>query len=349
MSTPPSRRLSAQRRSTACASRIRASASTPIATPPIRMNPSHARRSPGIGSGTSVPIGTVPGTRRRNRSSSASWPASSAGSPPGTALTISRSPTAAHARPAWSKVSSSSFARSILPNCACDIPTRCPAARWLSPDDTRAFLISCASSPSARRISTRVSTSRLLRLATGQGWPLALSCGLPGWNAQRAVRPTGPGRYLVLGRSAVSSVARRSNRRRRAWKGAPARPPTPLLRHTARPAFQGAVWGGSGGCRAKGPRRPRAVCRMGGRGGCRAKGAEAAARVRGKGCERPHDGADRADGRRGLRGPPWAQCSVTPVKVQASMRTAGTTAAPRKPLIALRELLTAVTPARASR
>jgi len=43
------------------------------------------------------------------------------------------------------------------------------------------------------------------------------------------------------------------------------------------------------------------------------------------------------------------QNSVTPVKVQPSMRRAGTTAAPRKPLIVLRELLTALTPASASR
>ena len=43
------------------------------------------------------------------------------------------------------------------------------------------------------------------------------------------------------------------------------------------------------------------------------------------------------------------QNSVTPVKVQPSMRSAGTTAAPRKPRMVFRELLTALTPARASR
>jgi hypothetical protein len=40
---------------------------------------------------------------------------------------------------------------------------------------------------------------------------------------------------------------------------------------------------------------------------------------------------------------------VTPVKVQPSIRSAGTTAAPRKPLMVLREELTAETPAIASR
>ena len=48
--------------------------------------------------------------------------------------------------------------------------------------------------------------------------------------------------------------------------------------------------------------------------------------------------------------PAWLdQCSVVPVKVQPSMRSAGTTAPPRKPFRVLRSLATATVPAIAAR
>ena len=95
---PPSRIFGASRRSRACTSRGRVSASTPIACPSTASTASHARRSPGIGSGTSVRHRTERWRRTRRRLSSARWAASRTGSPDGYARTESSGPTAAQDR-----------------------------------------------------------------------------------------------------------------------------------------------------------------------------------------------------------------------------------------------------------
>ena len=81
--TSPSRALRATLRSSAWRSSGWVSASTPTFQPSPRIWASHARRSPGSGSGTSVRQPSDGWRRTRSRSRSAVWAASRAGSPPG--------------------------------------------------------------------------------------------------------------------------------------------------------------------------------------------------------------------------------------------------------------------------
>jgi hypothetical protein len=180
MSTPPSRSFSRQRRSCACRSRSLDSASTAISTCCRVKRPSHARRSPGIGSGTSVSNGVLSGRSARNRLRIPSCPASTVAPAPGIARAVSCRPTAVHDRLSWSSVTCRRSARSIRPNCAWDIPTRAPASRWLMACKCRAARTSRPMSTRSRSEMAIASPSRLERVGTAGSWRQPLHCRLRG-------------------------------------------------------------------------------------------------------------------------------------------------------------------------
>jgi hypothetical protein len=133
-SIPESRALSESRRSMAWTSRSLVSASTGKPTPSPgstkpEIQPSHARRSPGIGSGTSCRRTRRGSSRSASRAISLACDASLIGSGPGYARMRTSSPTTAPIRASWRTRASGTIPRSIRITCVADRPTRSPTNR----------------------------------------------------------------------------------------------------------------------------------------------------------------------------------------------------------------------------
>jgi hypothetical protein len=174
---PQSRCFNAIRRSTAWRSSSTVSASTAMTQPTPRMSASQARRSPSIGSVTSVLQINSRWSRGRNRWRSRCWPASRIGSPAGYARSRTSSPTmapyAASSRIVERREPASS--RSTLERGS---PHARPTASRLSPAPRRARPSSPrtrASSSWATRIARAIGPSRFVMTGSclaGLHWPL---------------------------------------------------------------------------------------------------------------------------------------------------------------------------------
>jgi hypothetical protein len=176
MLTPPSRHFRAIRRSRAWMSTRRISASTPTTTEPSRHCASQARRSPGIGNGTSVRQATLGGSCSRKRRRSRSCPESLTGSPSGYARALNFMPTEAHAAASWETVTLGSLALSIRPNVVSLMPTEAAAVRMLVPEPRR---VSRISAPVERTICSaclRPRSARRSRVAISRGCHVGLIC-----------------------------------------------------------------------------------------------------------------------------------------------------------------------------
>lgn len=146
--TSPSRCFNAMRRSSACRSESRVSASTPTRHPAPSITASHARRSrtPGEDSwddevepttGLSACHATVAGIRARNRARRLMCAASRTGRPPGNARAERSSPTAAN-RPDNRTIDTSfDCPRQIRAACCPESPTAAPRSEKLRPAPTR--------------------------------------------------------------------------------------------------------------------------------------------------------------------------------------------------------------------
>ena len=158
-------------------SRIRVSASTGSDQPGPSMTSSHARRSPGMPSGTSVRWRSIAGSGVLNRASTFNWGASRTGSPFGNARSGMSRPSTA---PTFTRVSYATCGarpRSIRLSSAGDTPTIPVSSRSVSPAWS---LASRSSSPivfSARRARHLARSSRRSRVAMDGAWRPPLHWG----------------------------------------------------------------------------------------------------------------------------------------------------------------------------
>jgi hypothetical protein len=136
--------------------------------------PSQRRRSPGIGTGTSVDQGTLTWRRPWNAESSATCGASRSGFPPGNVRTERSSPTTAATRASRSTLTFRTSARSSRLSVAAEHAKATATVRNERPQFCRANLISRPRAARIRRLVSAPRSVRLSRVPTARSWSGAL-------------------------------------------------------------------------------------------------------------------------------------------------------------------------------
>lgn len=184
-SAPPSRAFRASRRSMAWTSVRAVSASIPHRHVDPLTTASHARRSPWIANGTSVPHASDRSHRDLRRSRRATWAASRIGSPAGYARTARSSPSTAHIRLAVWMERFGLEPRSSLPYWDRERPSARATSACARPAARRAALTSSTRRETAYLARSSPMSTALARVPIRSRCHGVLTRGLLACNARR--------------------------------------------------------------------------------------------------------------------------------------------------------------------